>query len=170
MDNNILTIISLILLVVGLFGSILPLLPGALLSWVGLVVFKYTDYASYGWATLIGCAILVFVVQLIGYFLPGLGTKRMGGSQYSNWGASLGLLIGIIFAPFGLISIVVAPFLGAFLGEYLFVNKDPRLALRAAIGSLIGLLISNGLNLMVCLGFLIFVMWQLSENAHWNWF
>ncbi|MXV37413.1 DUF456 family protein [Flavobacteriaceae bacterium Ap0902] len=170
MDNHTLTIISLLCLVIGLLGSVLPALPGSVLSWLGLVAFKYTSYATYDWPTLIICAMIVIGVQLISYFLPGIGSKKMGGSKYSNWGATLGLLVGIIFAPFGLISIIIVPFIGAFLGEFLFVNRDINIAIKAAFGSFIGVMISNGLNLMLCLSFLIYVMWQLSQNAGWNWF
>ncbi|MGI9525572.1 MAG: DUF456 domain-containing protein [Weeksellaceae bacterium] len=169
MDQNTLTILSLLCLIIGLIGSVLPALPGSVLSWIGLVIFKYTDFATYGWTTLIICAIIVLIVQLISYFLPGMGSKKMGGSKYSTWGATLGLLIGIIFAPFGLISIILMPFLGAFLGEFLFINRDTKIALRAAVGSVVGIFISNGLNLLVCFSFLLYVMWQLSQNAGWNW-
>ena len=169
MEEHTLTLLSLFCLVAGFFGSFLPVIPGAALSWVGLLIFKFTSYADYGWPTLIFCALLVVGVQVLNYFLPAYGSKKFGGSRKGMIGASLGLLVGIIFAPFGFVSILVAPFMGAFLGEYLFQKRGQKDAFRAAFGTFVGFMMSTGLSMLLCLAFLVFVMWKLSVNANWNW-
>ncbi|MDO5654960.1 MAG: DUF456 domain-containing protein [Flavobacteriaceae bacterium] len=169
MDESLLTIISLICLVTGFFGSFLPVLPGTVLSWVGLLLFKYTSYADYGWPTLIFCGLIVILVQVVNYILPAYGSKKFGGSRAGIIGASLGLLVGIIFAPFGFISIIIAPFLGAFLGEYIFQKRGQKEAFKAAFGTFVGFILSTGISMLVSLAFLVFVMWKLSSNANWNW-
>lgn len=169
MEENTLTILSLLCLIVGFFGSFLPVLPGTILSWLGLVIFKHTPYADYGWTTLIITGILVLAFQLIDILLPAYGSKKFGGSRYGVLGASLGLILGIIFAPFGLISIVLAPFIGAFIGEYIFKSRNHKHAFRAAFGTFVGFMISTGIGMFLSLIFLVYVMWQLSINAHWNW-
>lgn len=169
MEEHALTLLSLACLVIGFLGSFLPVLPGSVLSWIGLLIFKFTPYADYGWPTLIVCALLVAAVQVLNYFLPAYGSKKFGGSRKGMIGASIGLLVGIIFAPFGFISIIIAPFLGAFLGEYLFQKRGQNDALKAAFGTFVGFMMSTGLSMLLCLGFLVFVMWKLSINANWNW-
>lgn len=170
MEENTLTIISLLCLVIGFFGSFLPVIPDALLSWIGLLIFKYTPYADYGWTTLIIAGILVAIVQILSYVLPAYGSKKFGGSRSGVIGASIGLVVGIIFAPFGLVSIIIAPFLGAFLGEYIFQKRGQKDALKAATGTFVGFMLSTGMSMLLCLGMLVYVMWQLSTNADWNWF
>lgn len=170
MEENVLTIISLICLVVGFFGSFLPVIPGSILSWIGLLVFKYTPYADYGWTTIIIAGILVILIQILDYVLPAYGSKKFGGSRYGVIGASIGLIIGVLFSPFGLVSIIIAPFLGAFIGEYAFKRTAQKDALKAAFGTFIGFMISTGLSMLLCLAMLVYVMWQLSANADWNWF
>ena len=169
MEENTLTIISLICLMVGFFGSFLPVIPGAILSWIGLLVFKFTPYADYGWPLLIITGILVIIVQVLNYVLPAYGSKKFGGSRKGMIGASIGLLVGIIFSPFGFVSIIIAPFLGAFLGEYLFQKKGQKDALRAAFGTFVGFMVSTGFSMIIALAFLVFVMWKLSVNANWDW-
>lgn len=170
MEENILTIISLFCLIVGFLGSFLPVIPGAILSWIGLLIFKYSPHADYSWKTLIVAGILVALVTILNYVLPAYGSKKFGGSKAGMIGSSLGLVVGIIFSPFGLISIILAPFLGAFLGEYIFQKKGQKDALKAALGTFVGFMVSTGFSMLVCLGMLVFVMWQLSTNANWNWF
>ena len=169
MEENTLTIISLLCLIIGFFGSFLPVLPGTLLSWLGLVIFKYTSYADYGWPTLIVLGIIVLAFQGINYVLPAYSSKKFGGSRYGVIGASIGLLVGIIFAPFGLVSIIIAPFLGAFIGEFLLNKSNTKASFKAAFGTFVGFMISTGLGMLLSLIFLVYVMWQLSSNAGWNW-
>lgn len=170
MDENILTIISLLCLVVGFLGSFLPVLPGTVLSWMGLVIFKYTAYADYGWITLILLGLVVVAFQVLNYILPAYSSKRFGGSRYGMIGATLGLIVGVLFAPLGLVSIIIMPFVGAFLGEYIFKKSNSKDSFRAAFGTFVGFMISTGLGMLISLLFLVYVMWQLSVNAHWNWF
>lgn len=169
MEENTLTVISLICLVVAVFGSFLPVIPGTVLSWIGLLIFSYTPYADFGWPVLLFAGLLVAAVQLLNYFLPAYGSKKFGGSRKGMIGASVGLLVGIIFAPFGFVSIIIAPFLGAFLAEYLLQKRTQKDALKAAFGTFAGFMMSTGLSMFVSLAFLIFVMWKLSNNAGWNW-
>ncbi|MDG4945339.1 DUF456 domain-containing protein [Weeksellaceae bacterium KMM 9713] len=169
MEENTLTIISLLCLVIGFFGSFLPVLPGTLLSWLGLVIFKYTSFADYGWPTLIVLGIIVLAFQAVNYVLPAYSSKKFGGSRYGVIGASIGLLVGIIFAPFGLVSIIIAPFLGAFIGEFLLNKSNTKASFKAAFGTFVGFMISTGIGMLLSLIFLVYVMWQLSTNAGWNW-
>ncbi|MDO5509193.1 MAG: DUF456 domain-containing protein [Weeksellaceae bacterium] len=169
MTDEILAILSVIMMIIAVFGSFLPVLPGPLLSWLGLLVFSFTSFADYGWGLLIAALIGVGLVSAADYILPAWGSKRFGGSRYGVYGTTIGLIVGIFFAPLGLWSIFVMPFLGAFIGEFIFKKRNRKDALRAATGSFIGFMMSSGLSLLLCIVFLAIVMWQLSSNAHIDW-
>ena len=84
-------------------------------------------------------------------FIPIVGAKKFGGSKGSTYGASIGLVMGILFlGPFG---ILIGPFLGAFFGELIVNKTNKKGALNAAFGSLIGFLSGVFLKFIVGLAF-----------------
>lgn len=147
-----LLIVGFLIVLTGIIGSILPVLPGPFASWIGLLLLYFTkavpiDYTILG--ITLGVAILVSVID---YVLPVLGTKKFGGSNYGVNGSMIGLVFGIFFGPLG---IIAGPFVGAFIGELIKNPKDAKKALNAAFGSFIGFLSSTLLKLVVCLVFAV---------------
>lgn len=145
-----LAVLGAALVLVGFIGSILPIIPGPPISWVGLLLLKWTDYANdHGAAYENALWILLFFVVLVtilDYVVPIMGTKKYGGSKRGVWGATIGVVVGLFFGPLG---IIIGPFLGAFIGE-ITTGKKEKQALRAAWGSFMGFLLGVGLKLMVC--------------------
>ncbi|HEY9168277.1 MAG TPA: DUF456 domain-containing protein [Lutibacter sp.] len=158
-----LLIIGFLIVLTGIIGSILPVLPGPLASWVGLLLLYLTKAVPMDW-TVLGIALgLAILVSIIDYVLPILGTKKFGGSNYGINGAMVGLIFGIFFGPLG---IIAGPFLGAFLGELIKEPKNSQKAFKAAIGSFIGFLSSTLLKLAVCLvfaGMYISTFWEYKD-------
>ena len=146
-----LIILAGLFLLIGLFGSVLPVLPGVPLSYVGILLLHFTDRVQFSTNFLIFWAVMVFIVQLLDYISPILMTKKFGGSRRAVWGSTLGLIVGCFFGPWG---IVLGPFAGAFIAE-LTSNKNGREALRAAFGSFVGFLVGSVSKLIVA-GFLIY--------------
>lgn len=143
-------LLGIVFILLGIVGSFLPILPGPITGWVGLFLLHQSDRVADNTSFLVitfGVALAVF---LIDYVIPALGTKKFGGSKKGIIGATLGVLIGLIFmGPFGLI---IGPFTGAFLGE--LINKTPHnQALKAAVGSFIGFLGGVFLKFSVALVF-----------------
>lgn len=145
-----LAVLGAALVLVGFFGSILPILPGPPISWAGLLLLKWTAYVNdHGQAyenTLWILLFFVVLVTILDYVVPIMGTKKYGGSKRGVWGATIGVVVGLFFGPLG---IIIGPFLGAYIGEISTGKKD-RDALRAAWGSFVGFLLGVGLKLMVC--------------------
>src|SRR5690606_32697222 len=83
--------------------------------------------------------------------VPVATTKKMGGSKYGIWGLILGLIVGIVFSPFGFVSIIIAPFLGALIGELIYDRENHKRAFRAALGSVIGYGITTVYGLFISL-------------------
>ena len=145
-----LAVLGTVLVLIGFFGSVLPIIPGPPISWTGLLLLKWTDYISdHGQAyenTLWILLFFVVLVTVLDYVVPIMGTKKYGGSKRGVWGATIGVVVGLFFGPPG---IIIGPFLGAYIGEISTGKKD-RDALRAAWGSFMGFLLGVGLKLMVC--------------------
>ena len=154
----VLLLLGFLCMLLGIVGSILPVLPGPSISWVGLLILYLTKALPNDWLFLGSTLVIALAVTVVDYIIPAMGTKRFGGSKYGMYGAILGLLMGFFFPIFGLFGIVIWPFIGALVGE--LVNKsDQKTALKAAFGSFIGFITGTFLKFMVALIFLgLFIM------------
>ncbi len=139
--------LAIILMILGIAGCLLPVLPGPPLTYLGLVVLHFTRFADIGKNIFIIMGIVAVVVTVIDYVVPIWGTKQFGGSKYGMRGATVGLIIGLFLGPLG---IIIGPFIGAVVGELIF-KDDIRYAMKAGFGSLLGFLTGIGLKLAAAL-------------------
>lgn len=95
----------------------------------------------------------MLLLTVFDYIAPSWLAKVGGGSKRSVWGATIGMLLGLFFMPWGL---VLGPFLGAFLGE-LSSGFSFRQALRVGFLSFVGFLLTTGLKLVYGLILLLYV-------------
>lgn len=159
-----LIVLGAILMLLGLIGSFLPVLPGPLTSWIGLLVLHFTDVVPMNWTFLIITLLIALAIWVLDYFIPAMGTRKFGGSRAGMIGTTIGLIIGLFFmGPFG---IIIGPFLGALVGELL--NKsNSQTAVKAAFGSFLGFLTSAFIKFFVAiiyLGFFIVIFFEHSEK------
>lgn len=146
--------------VIGIAGSILPGLPGVPFSWIGLLILYIwgtgTDSAGDPMAlsTLVIWGIVVVIVSVIDYIVPMYLTKLTGGSKYAERGAMLGLIAGIFLTPIGMIA---GSFLGAFLGELMWAQKDAATSFKVACGSFLGFILGTGIKTIVS----VMIMWKI---------
>ena len=156
----ILIIIAALLMLVGIIGSFLPILPGPLTSWIGLLVVHFTDAVPMDKSFLIITLVIAIVIWLLDYIIPAIGTKKFGGTKYGMIGTSIGLIVGLLAPIPG--GIIIGPFIGALIGE--LINKsDTKTATKAAFGSFIGFLTSTFIKFVVAviyLGLFIGVLWD----------
>jgi len=145
-------ILGFILIIVGVLGAFLPVIPGPLTSWFGLLLLYLTKAIPNDTSFLVLTFLIAIVVFVLDYIVPPMATKKYGGTKYGVGGSMIGLIIGLGFGPLG---IVLGPLLGAFVGEYLNNSKDKKRAVNAAIGSFIGFLFSTTLKFAVSLIFAI---------------
>ncbi|GGW78421.1 DUF456 domain-containing protein [Salegentibacter mishustinae] len=152
--------VGAVLMILGIMGSFLPVLPGVPLSWGGLLLLYLAPSVPINYWVLGIAFILAAIIYALQLVIPAMGTKKYGGSKAGMWGATIGLVIGI-FVPIPL-GIIIGAFAGAFIGE--IINKsDSKSALRAAYGSFIGLLASTFMEMVVAVGFLIFFSYKAWE-------
>ncbi|MCB8995218.1 MAG: DUF456 domain-containing protein [Bacteroidales bacterium] len=144
-----LTALGILLLLIGIIGCILPLIPGPPIAFFGMLMLVFTRYVSPEYLTnyknlLWIFALVTIIVTVLDYVVPVWGTKQFGGTRAGTWGAAAGVVIGMIF--FGPLGIILGPFLGAFLAE-LISGRDEKSSLRAGFGSFIGFILGVGLKL-----------------------
>ena len=158
MTDILLLIASIICLLVGLAGAVLPL-PGPPLSLIGLFLLNASKYADFSRKTLIFFTLLTIGMSIFDYYAPTWGTKKFGGTKYGSWGSTIGLLIGLFFTPIGMF---LGAFLGAFLGEILG-KTEPKIAFKAAIGSFIGLITGIVGKVILCLAMIVLAGFAVGE-------
>jgi len=159
----VLVLLASLFIILGIVGSFLPVLPGPITSWLGLLIIYLTDAIPLNTSFLIITFTVALVVWVLDYIIPAIGTKRFGGSKFGVIGTSLGLIIGLLAPIPG--GIIIGPFVGAFIGELIFQNNSTR-ALKAAFGSFIGFLTSTFIKFIVAvvyLGFFISIVWKYKE-------
>lgn len=156
----ILVIISAFIMILGILGSFLPVLPGPPTSWLGLLVVHFTEAIPMDKPFLIITFLVAVLIWALDYIVPAMGTKRYGGTRYGMIGSTIGLIVGIVAPIPG--GIIIGPFAGALIGELL--NKsDSKAATRAAFGSFIGFLASTFIKFVVAivyLGLYISLIWE----------
>ena len=147
----ILIITAFTCIVVGIIGSVLPVLPGVPLSYAGILLLHFTEKVQFSIPFLILWLVLVILVQLLDYYVPIWGTRKFGGSKRGVWGCAIGMVVGLVFGPW---SSVLGPFVGAIGGE-LSGGKQTQPAIKAGFGSFIGFLLGIVSKLVVG-GFLLY--------------
>jgi len=147
-ESIILTALGAILVLLGLAGMLLPVIPGAPILFAGLVMAAWADQFAYvGTGTLLllgGLAVLTYLVDLLA---GSFGVKRFGASPRAMIGAAAGTLLGLFFGLFG---VIVGPFIGASIGE-LTTSRNLGSAGRAGVGATLGLALGAAAKL--ALGF-----------------
>ena len=165
--EHVLLLLGFVLMIVGVLGSFLPVLPGPPISWVGLMLLYLTKAVPVSYTVLGITLVIAIVVGILDYIIPAKGTKRFGGSKYGIWGTNIGLVVGIL-APIPL-GFIIGPFVGAFVGEFINDSTDSKKAFKAATGSFIGFLASTFMKFLVSiifLGLFLVKVWEY-RNA---WF
>lgn len=157
MNELILTLIAFILIIIGILGTVLPILPGILLCYAGMWIYKWghPDFPS---VYLIIFGILTVASLILNYLIPLKTTAKYGGSSYGKIGGFLGTIIGLFFPPIGFI---IGMLLGVFIGEMIHDRQDYHKALQATKGAFMGFLYGTGFNLIVGLAMFLVVIIHL---------
>lgn len=141
----ILLILGILCILAGIIGCIIPALPGPPLSYVGLLLLKWTKFADYSTQLLVILLLAVILITVVDNVVPIYMTKKFGGTKWGVWGATIGLLVGFFG---GIIGTIIGPFIGAFAFE-LIAGSQTNHALKAAGGSFIGFFFGIGGKLVV---------------------
>ena len=147
MLETIAIVIGSIFVLVGIAGCVLPILPGPVLIFLGLLILALLkDFFPPLTPTLmIVMAFLTVIVTIGDYMIPLWGAKKYGTSKWGIWGSVAGMAIGLLFSPFGML---LGAVIGAVAVEWL-VQKERGKAFRAGWGVIVGSLLGAVLKLGV---------------------
>lgn len=144
-------IIAVLLVLAGLAGLVLPVLPGTVLVFAGLVAAAWADgFTRVGWLPLAALGGLTLLSLAADVILSGAGAKKAGASRQAVIGASIGAFVGVFF---GIAGIIAGPFAGAVIGEFL-VRRDLLHAGRVGYGALAGLVLGSALKIALAFSML----------------
>jgi hypothetical protein len=144
MDATLLWFLALLMVAVGAVGVFLPVLPGTLLVFLGLLVAASADgFQKVGWIPIAILGLLAASSYVIDLVASAHGTRRVGASKHAAIGALVGSIVGLFF---GIPGILIGPFAGAAIGEYL-VRRDMKQAGKAGLGTWLGLVIGGVLKI-----------------------
>lgn len=163
--NVILIIAAILLVLIGLTGSIVPGIAGPPFSFLGLLVVSFVSGIEYPSRFLIVMGVFAAIVFALDYVVPSWGTKRFGGSKAGVRGSTIGLILGLLVTlifPVGFIAMLIGPFLGAYIGEK-NAGTDDSQALKAAFGSFFGFLVGTGLKVIYACVCIFFVFRDLIQ-------
>lgn len=139
MEPNVVLLIAALLVIVGIAGTVLPVIPGTLLVFGGLFLAAWAqDFTRVGVLALVIIGVLGMLAFVADFVASLLGAKRVGASPRALFGAALGGVVGIFL---GLPGMLLGPFVGAFLGE-LWARGGLRQAGKVGFGTWIGLLLA----------------------------
>jgi hypothetical protein len=140
-------LVTITLLLAGLVGCVLPVLPGHLILFLAAVAHRLmlgADGSGLAWWSFVVLGLMMAASQTLEMLSGAAGAKWFGGSRWGALGALAGGIAGMFFIPFGLL---VGPLLGAFAGEFLVARKGARPAAVSGIGSVVGTLAGMGIKL-----------------------
>ena len=146
MEMILLWVLVGLLVVAGIAGAIVPILPGAPLVLAGLVIAAWIDdFHKIGWGTLAILGVLTGLSVLVDYLAPLWGAKRMGATKGAMKGAAVGTIGGMFF---GVLGFIFGPLIGAGAGD-LAERRDLAKASKVALGTWIGLLVGTVVKLII---------------------
>lgn len=146
-------VLAVFFFVLGFLGNVVPVLPGAILVFAGIVIHKLMmGPESVSWWFVLGSMGAVILAQALDLVSGWLGAKRFGATWKGGLGAAIGGIAGMfLFFPIGLI---VLPIVGAFVGELLH-SPDLRRAGRAGLGTVVGGILAFVMKLAVTIAMIV---------------
>ena len=143
-------VLCVVLMVLGLAGTVLPVLPGTLLVWAGIVLGAWIDdFARISMTTLAVITVLAVLAWALDYAAGWMGAQRAGASKQALVGAAVGTVLGLFM---GFVGVLFMPLVGAALGEYL-ARKDHGRAAKVGVATWMGIVV--GLVAKVVISFIM---------------
>ena len=155
---------SIYLCLIGIVGSFLPIIPGPVTSWLGILLLNLTSAVEFNLNFVLITFTVAVSVGILDYIIPILGVKKLGGSRSGQIGTTVGLIVALVIL--GPIGIIIGPFMGALLGE-MSTNKSFQDSLKPAFGSFIGVIAGSVIKFLISLSFLFFyfdIFWGYRES------
>lgn len=162
MKDYLLLALGIFLLILGIIGCVLPVIPGPPISYAAMLVLHFSRFGDFSLTTLLLFGAIALIVTILDYIVPVWGTKKFGGTKAGQWGSIIGLILGLLFFP--PLGILIGPFVGAVIGETIKGQKAGP-AFKAGLGSFIGFLLGVGMKLAVSFAIVYFFIKEVIQNS-----
>jgi uncharacterized protein YqgC (DUF456 family) len=130
-------VLSVLLIVVGIAGTVLPALPGPAFVLAGVLLAAWIEgFTRVGVVTVAMVSVLAVMAWILDYAAAMLGAKRAGASRQALAGAAIGTVAGLFF---GFLGVLVFPLVGAAVGEFL-ARRDHQHAIKVGLATWLGIL------------------------------
>jgi uncharacterized protein YqgC (DUF456 family) len=137
-EITLLWVLCVVLILLGLAGTVLPVLPGTLLVWAGIVLGAWIDdFSRVSMTTLSVITVLGVLAWGLDYAAGLMGAQRAGASKQAMVGAAVGTVLGLFM---GLVGVLFMPLVGAAVGEYL-ARKDRARASKVGVATWVGIMV-----------------------------
>lgn len=153
-------IITSCLLIAGLVGCFLPVLPGHLIILIAAIAHRLMlgrEGSGMEWWSFVILIVLMAGSQAFEFYSGAAGTKWFGGTRWGGLGAFIGSIVGMFLMPWGLL---LGPLIGAFSFELAFAKKDLKPATVSGMGSVVGTV--AGLVVKLVVG-IVMIVWFLLD-------
>ena len=151
--------VAIVLMLAGLVGCVIPVVPGPLLAYCGLLCMIPTSKAPSSIVIAV-FGVAALVVTVLDYVVPALGAKRFKCSKYGTWGCAIGTFVGIFFFPEGML---LGPFCGAVVGE-LLARKRVVEAIWGGVGAFLGFLSGVLIKIVFCVATIFYYFCSFLVN------
>ena len=142
----VLWIVAIVLIAVGVAGTVVPAVPGVTLAFAGMVLGAWIDdFARVPVWVLVVLGLLTALTWIVDFAAAALGAKRVGTSGRAIAGAAVGTLAGVFTGLWGL---VFMPLVGAAIGEY-SAQRDLRRAGKVGVATWLGLLLGTAVKIAI---------------------
>jgi uncharacterized protein YqgC (DUF456 family) len=143
--------IAMSLIVLGVLGTFIPGIPGPVAVFAGMLLAAWIDHFSrVGWVGLVILGVLTAAALAIDTVASVLGARRVGASRPALIGALVGTVVGLFF---GFVGILIAPFVGAVIGQLSSRAHLPS-AVRVGVGTWVGLAVGAFAKILIVLAML----------------
>ena len=160
--STIALIITTLVMVIGVIGIVLPIIPGTVLIFLAAMVYAFLEgFQTIGWGTLVVLGLLSVLATTADLWASTAGAK-IGGA--SGWSIVIGMIGGLVgFVLFNLLGAILGAVLGVLLTEIARVG-DWRQALKAGSGWLLGWALSTVFQLAIGLIMVAIFIWQVMKG------
>ncbi len=141
-------LVAILLVVIGIAGTILPMLPGVPLVYAGLLLAAWHDsFDKVSILTMVIIGIVALLAWVVDFVASIMTAKKVGASKYALWGAGIGALVGILG---GIPGLIIGSAIGAIIGE-LITRKDASKATTVGIAAGLGFVLALAVKIVLAL-------------------
>lgn len=139
-------VLAVVLIVVGMVGTVLPAIPGSTFVFGGIALAAWIgDFARIPVWIVVVAGVLAALTWVVDVAAAAVGARRVGASPWAVAGAAIGTVAGIFT---GLVGLLFLPLAGAAIGEYL-AERDMLRAGKVGLSTWLGIVIGTALKVAI---------------------